>query len=302
MRAIAVCLLLILAGCNLRPQGTGTPRYLVGEPYQINGVWQYPRENFTYNETGIATEAASTTVRFSANGESNDPTALLAGHRTLQLPAIARVTNLENGRQILVRINDRGPADPARVIALSARATTLLTPADRHAFRVRVQIVTDDSRRLANALINRPDAPPSPEAPRLQIAAAPTTGVASEALAPPSGVASRPNLTQAAAAAPAATADALPDIPFRLPEVVYGTRPNPGVLAIDCGSFGKLEYAEVLRRRIASLNPRVTTDYYAPRDNAYIVRLGPFPRLADAEAALRQALAAGVPDARIILE
>lgn len=294
-------ILLLLAACK-PPLPQPDTHYVVGEPYETGGIWRYPREDFAYATTGIATEAPSSSARRTADGEPNDPTALIAAHRTLQLPAIARITNLENGRQIVVRINDRGPADPAREIALSPRATLLLAPADRHAFRVRVQVLGDESRRLANTLLNKPGAAASPEAPRIQVTAAPRGGVAAEALAAPAGVAARPNLAPQAAAAPAADLPAEADIPLRLPEVITAVYAQPGTLAVECGSFFRLDSAEVLRRRIAWLNPRVTTDYNAPRDNAYIVRLGPFATLAQAEAALKQALGAGVPDARIVVE
>jgi rare lipoprotein A len=302
MRALLACVLSLLAGCTLRPGAPVSPHYVVGAPYETGGVWRYPREDFSLDETGIATETASSTVRVTADGEPNDPTALIAQHRTLQLPAIVQVTNLENGRQILVRVNDRGPADPARAIALSHRAMVLLAAADPRAVRVRIQVVNDESRMLANALLNRPDAPAVPEAPRIQVAAAPSGKVAAESLAPPPGARGSAGLAPAAPGAIAAAVATPAEIPLRLPETVRAVYVRPGTLAVDCGSFGRLEYAEVLRRRIARLNPRVSTDYNAPRDAAYIVRLGPFATLAEAEGALRQALAAGVPDARIVVE
>lgn len=303
MRAGPVFLLLLaLAGCMGREQ-PGDVRYVVGEPYQTGGVWRYPRENFTYDDTGIATVASESVGRLTADGEANDQSALIAAHRTLQLPAVARITNLENGRQTVVRINDRGPADPARLIAVSQRTIVLLAPADPRAFRVRVQLLSDESRQLATVLLNRPGAAVSPDAPRIQVAAAPTGGVASETLAPPPGVATRGGASAPTGPVRATVAAAVqPDIPLRLPETLTAVYPRPGQLAIECATFGRLEYAEVMRRRIARLNPRVTTDYNAPRDAAYIVRLGPFTTLAQAEAMLRQALAEGVPDARIIVE
>jgi rare lipoprotein A len=296
---LLLLVLLLIPGCQ-RNQQAGEVRYVVGQPYEIGGTWRYPRENFAYDETGIATQAASSTAALTVNGEPNDQSALIAQHRTLQLPAIVRITNLENGRQVVVRVNDRGPADPARVIAVSRRTADLLAPASRTAFRVRVQVLSEESQRLANFLQNRPGAPPSPDLPR--VAAAPRGGVSSEALAPPPGVAGRAPPPAAPAPRASAPASEAPEIPLRLPEAVTAVAPRPGQLAIECGRFGRLEYADVMRRRIARLNPRVTTDYNAPRDEAYIVRLGPFATLAQAEANLREALAMGVPDARIVLD
>ena len=85
-----------------------------------------------------------------ADGEAFDPTALAAGHQTVQLPAIARVTNIENGRQILLRINDRGPAALGRILELTPRAAELLQATD--GTRIRVQVLTVESRSLAEQL------------------------------------------------------------------------------------------------------------------------------------------------------
>ena len=85
-------------------------RYKVGDPYQINGVWYYPKVDYDYRETGIASwygpkfDGGQT-----ANGEVFDMNGISAAHRTLPLPSIVRVTNLENGRSLKVRVNDRGP-------------------------------------------------------------------------------------------------------------------------------------------------------------------------------------------------
>ena len=307
MREALLCLLLLVSGCGPGGGGGGEPRYAVGEAYQAGGVWRYPREDFEYSDTGLASTAAPR-LGSTANGEAADATALVAGHRTLQLPAILRVTNLENGRSVVVRVNDRGPADPGRVIEVSRRTAQLLDAANPAAFRVRVEMLQDESRRLAFTLQNREPArpaarAPSAEAPKLAIAAAPRGGVQAEALAAPSGVAqSGRQVPVAAAPVVAATVVAQADVPLRLPEEIRMVSARPGLLAVECGAFGRPEYAEVLRRRIAQLGPRVTTDYNAPRDAAFLVRLGPFATTAQAEAALRRALAAGVPDARIVVE
>ena len=99
---------------------------MLGAPYQAGGVWYYPRESYEGQETGLATVYPSGHAELTADGEVFDQTALAAAHQTLQLPAIARLTNLENGRQVLVRINDRGPATPHRLIEVTRRTATLL--------------------------------------------------------------------------------------------------------------------------------------------------------------------------------
>ena len=302
---LLLCALAALSGCGALGGG-GEGRYVVGAPYQIGGQWRYPQEDFTLNDTGIATVASRGGA--TANGESFDAMNLAAAHRTLQLPAIARITNLENGRQITVRINDRGPQDPARLVAVTRRVAELLGAANPQAFRVRVQVLEDESRRLASEAQGRPVAAPfsvarAPEpAPAPQ--AAPRGGVQAESLAPPGGAAAGRQRIAAAAPIPVAQASSAPlaAIPLRLPERVNQASPRPGRLAIQCGAFGSVETGEMMRARLAPLGARIQADYDAPRDRSVVVRLGPYPQLPQAEAALRRALGAGCPDGRIIVE
>ena len=117
-----VAALLALAGC-VQPQ----PRYVVGEPYRLGGVWSYPKEDFALVETGLAEVLPAPVLGGqTANGEVLNAQSLTAAHRSLQLPAVIRVTNLENGRSILLRVNDRGPEKRGRILGVSQRAATLL--------------------------------------------------------------------------------------------------------------------------------------------------------------------------------
>src|ERR1700694_4280238 len=116
----------LLAGCGHRaPLHPSAAHYEIGKPYQLAGLWYYPREAFDDDETGLAERLPDRTGA-TADGEAFDGRALAAAHRTLQLPAIARVTNLENGRHIEVRLTDRGPATPGRLLGLTPRAADLL--------------------------------------------------------------------------------------------------------------------------------------------------------------------------------
>ena len=129
---------LILAGCaemqfvvHSAKRITGEkvpeePGYKVGNPYQIQGLWYYPAENYEYDKTGIASWYGSPFHgKRTANGETFDMNALTAAHKTLQLPSRVRVVNLRNGRAITVRVNDRGPFVRGRIIDLSRRAAQL---------------------------------------------------------------------------------------------------------------------------------------------------------------------------------
>ena len=126
--------------------------YKVGNPYKVGSVWYYPEENFTLVETGIASwYGPGFHADHTANGEVFDQNELTAAHRTLQLPCLARVTNLENGRSVVVRINDRGPFLHGRIMDVSMRAAELLGFANKGTARVRLEVLEKESRILADA-------------------------------------------------------------------------------------------------------------------------------------------------------
>ena len=114
--------------------------YKLGSPYQIQGVWYYPSYDPRYNRTGVASwYGPAFHGRPTANGERFDMNAVSAAHPTLPLPSRVRVTNLENGRQLIVRVNDRGPFIDGRLIDLSRRGAQLLGFHRKGLARVRVQ-------------------------------------------------------------------------------------------------------------------------------------------------------------------
>src|SRR5882672_7869393 len=134
---------------DAKPQGN----YKIGDPYQINGTWYYPAEDYVYNETGIASfyggeqQGVNFHGRLTANGEVYDMNALTAAHQTLPLPSLVRVTNLENGRSIVVRVNDRGPYARGRILDMSRRAAQLLGYEGKGTAKVRVHVLPDESRQ-----------------------------------------------------------------------------------------------------------------------------------------------------------
>ena len=124
--------------------------YKVGLPYKIKGRWYYPEEDFAYVEEGIASwygEAFHN--KTTANGAIFNMNALTAAHRTLPMPSIVRVTNLENGRTLVVKVNDRGPFARDRIIDMSKRSATVLGFLKQGVTRVRVEILPEESRQFA---------------------------------------------------------------------------------------------------------------------------------------------------------
>ncbi len=122
------------------PDGAGG-MHKTGKPYRIAGRWYTPLENEgRYDQTGIASWYGKKFHGLrTANGEIYDMHALSAAHKTLPLPTLMRVTNLENGRSITVRVNDRGPFVKDRLIDLSYAAATALGYAKQGTAHVRVQ-------------------------------------------------------------------------------------------------------------------------------------------------------------------
>ena len=122
----------------------------------MGSVWFYPRESFDLDETGLAAVAKGDTARLTTDGEVFDQTALAAGHPTIQLPAIARLTNLENGREVTVRLNDRGSGDPRRLVEVTRRTAQLLAMPPDGVARVRLQVLPNESHAAADALPGAP--------------------------------------------------------------------------------------------------------------------------------------------------
>jgi rare lipoprotein A len=137
------------------PKGGG--REMVGKPYVVAGRTYVPRENPGYSREGLASwYGADFHGRLTANGEIFDRESVAAAHATMPLPSYARVTNLRNGRSMIVRVNDRGPFHAGRLIDVSERAAESLEFKGAGTTEVRVDYVgrasvhgSDDRKLLA---------------------------------------------------------------------------------------------------------------------------------------------------------
>ncbi|MGE6785979.1 septal ring lytic transglycosylase RlpA family protein [Ensifer adhaerens] len=129
----------VATGNNI-PKGGG--RFQVGKAYQVKGKWYQPKEDFGYNKTGMASWYGSAFHgRLTANGEVYDKAHLSAAHPTFPLPSYARVTNMENGTSVIVRVNDRGPYEYGRIIDVSSKTADMLDIKRKGSANVRVQYV-----------------------------------------------------------------------------------------------------------------------------------------------------------------
>jgi rare lipoprotein A len=114
----------------------------IGKPYQVRGVWYTPRAQPNYDQTGVGSwYGEQFHNRYTANGEVFDMDRASAAHTTLPLPSLVEVTNLDNGRKMVVRVNDRGPFVDGRIIDLSREAARQLGYERQGTARVRVRYV-----------------------------------------------------------------------------------------------------------------------------------------------------------------
>lgn len=149
------------------PRGGGT--YRIGRPYTVAGRVYTPEENQNYRAEGLASWYGDDFHgRLTANGEVFDMTSITAAHPTMPMPSYARVTNMRNGKSLIVRVNDRGPFHGNRVIDVSHRAAKLLEFDRMGTARVRVEYVgraslegSDDNRLLATLREGHPAPAPS---------------------------------------------------------------------------------------------------------------------------------------------
>lgn len=280
-------------------------RYKVGKPYQVAGVWYYPKADYDYEETGIASwYGPGFHGKRTANGEIYDQGDLTAAHRTLPMPSLVRVTNLENGRALKVRVNDRGPFARGRIIDVSARAAELLGFKQQGTAKVRVEIVEAASRRLAAGRAPEPGV----KAPR----GAPVAKVETASLDPSldQGAGAADSGRREAAAAQAEPADDGADTPARRvadtraePDgvVVQGPAENTDIY-VQAGAFTRYDNATKLRARLASLG-RVRIDpAMVDARQFFRVRIGPVDGVDAADRLLERLVQNGYTRSRVVVD
>jgi rare lipoprotein A len=301
--------LLLVAGCALlsacaetslatyavkESGGQESGAYKIGKPYQIQGVWYYPAEDYKYEETGVASwYGPDFHGKYTANGEIFDQNEVTAAHRTLPMPCFVRVTNLENGRSLVVRVNDRGPFSHSRIIDLSRRAAQLLGIEQQGTAKVKVEIMAEESRALAFQLKSKTE--------EAQVAAAPRETVQAETLPPPG---SREKATPIAATAPP------PERPTVQPPDAQQleNQPVPVVavkstqMYIQAGAFSRYDNAHRLSASLSSIGHTSITQVVTKSGTLFRVRMGPVDNLDAADALLEKIISSGFPDARLVVD
>ena len=245
---------------------------------QIAGRWYYPAEDYNYRETGIASwYGPKFHGRRTANGESFDMNELSAAHRTLPMPSVVRVTNLENGRSMVLRVNDRGPFARGRIIDVSRRAAQLLGFRRQGTAKVRVAIVADDSRRMKLAALNSPTG----RTQQVQVAAAPRVAVEAAPLPGHAAQSGAADLSRQSNPAPRP----VPGEP-QLPTGVLVLPVSPSGIYVQAGAYARLENALKMRDRLYNVAPAQISRFTAPTGAVYRVRVGPLNSVASADRTL----------------
>ena len=305
--AVAACLLaLLLQACGSTPQQAryglrpGQGSYRVGPPYQINGVWYYPRVDYDYDKTGVASwYGPGFDQRPTANGEIFDMNAVTAAHKTLPLPSVVEVTNLQNGRALQLRVNDRGPFVGDRLIDVSRRAAQLLGFAEQGTAPVRVKILKRQSIEVAEAAMHNMGGTLVAAAAPAAMAAAPTPRPAPPpATPPPQQVAARPLPPPQPA-----LADIVAPPAAAAPLVLAAYRPEPqasGHYFVQAGAFAVADNAQRVRSRIADLGSIEIMPASVNGVEVYRVRLGPLSSREAANEMLVRVIDSGYPGARIV--
>ena len=269
-------------GAELAKQGKRTAAggiYKVGKPYKIAGEWYYPRENTKYDNIGIASwYGPKFQGRRTANGEIFDMNLLTAAHPTLPMPVMVQVTNLENGRSMKLRVNDRGPFKKNREIDLSRRAAEILGFKDKGTARVRVkylhraplynqrgQLISGDE---SDSFVF--DKPYTPTRDRY-VSAAPITEVETKSL----------------------DGQDLPSKKSVLPKQKY---------YVQLGVFSRKDSAEALRQKLGQIGQVEVSELTSGGRQLYRVRVGPVNSRVDANILVDDILDYGHQDAFILEE
>jgi len=265
-------------------------RYKVGKPYKIQGTWYYPAVNYSYLEKGVASwYGPKFHGKKTANGEIFDMNAVSAAHRTLPMPSIVRVTNLNNGRSLKLKVNDRGPFAKNRIIDLSRRAAQLLGFEREGTALVRVEIVADESRRFA--LLSQKDLKsyPAIASQKIEIVSLPGSPSAPQSLK--IGNNQQPKNTIISAGSR----------PFRAKVKIVPVKAVKKIY-VQAGAFVYPELAEKMRKLLEPVGPTRIIEAIIGKRRYFRVQVGPAGSVREGDKLLNLVIASGYPKARLVVD
>ena len=263
---------------------TPAPQKATSRPYQIKGVWYYPQPHYEYEDEGVASYYGGTDIfhgRPTATGERFDMNEVSAAHKTVPLPCIAEVTNLENGRQLQLKVNDRGPFYNDRIIDVSRRAAQLLGFDKKGTARVRVRTLVPESLALngidpSNVMVAQKSKP------------LPKTEVASSYPRLPDSL-----FEEASDIAAMVVAES--------PSLMDNVPASSGIF-VDVGEYESHTEAHTHSKKINGFDNVPIEPVKTRRAKPYAVRLGPIASMSQANQILDQLAQAGHLMSRIIIQ
>ncbi len=291
--------------------GTDRPTAVkLGKPYRVKGQHYVPRHEPDYRESGIASwYGPGFNGRMTASGEKFDENEVTGAHRTLPMPSIVQVKNLDNGRTALVRINDRGPFAHSRIIDVSKGAARELGMLRSGTARVEVTYRPQETDEyIADLGLQRPAwlGPTNVDRHTVQPAETRVAGVGVRDLpsltVSASGLGSKPQAREPVAS-PFLTGPSAPRLDVALhTDTNASPPPVRAAYRVQAGSFGSAGNADRLAERMRSFSP-VQVEQIMVKDKPYYrVLLGPVRRVEEAESIVRQVAQAGIHDARILVD
>ncbi len=304
----AVLLAASLAACGSSgSKGGGVAQrgtYKIGAPYKIDGVTYTPQEEFNHVETGVASwYGPGFHGKSTANGERYDQGDRTAAHRTLQMPSVVRVTNLDNGLSTVVRINDRGPFARSRIIDLSRTAAQELDIVRNGTGHVRIEQLQAESLAVKEVAING-GGPAEQQTALAQLASgrrAPASAPVQVAATAPPPAAPPPAPVQWPTNPRSPALEAAPAATYGGPTVASlanGTTLQPvSGFYVQTGAFSTPENAERQRGAVSSYG---TSEISQGSPGLYRVRLGPYTTSDAAGIVADRLKRSGYGDARVV--
>jgi len=274
--------------------------YKIGNPYLVDGVTYYPHEDYNYSEIGMASwYGPDFHGGKTANGETFDENKLTAAHRTLPMPSLVRVTNLENGMSINVKVNDRGPYKRDRILDLSSAAADLLGIKQKGSARVKVEILPEESKRLKELAMANQATDIYPANMSYSSAAIAKDANVQEGTAVVRPVEKKPEPV-VADPTPVATQQTFVQEPA--PVVTKSSVPADGDYFVQVAAYSTYEKAEALKDKLVSIGTVKIFKSVVNGNTLYKVRLGEFATKEQAEEIQRAVTAHGISGSRVILK
>lgn len=275
--------------------------FKVGNPYKVEGQTYTPTETYSHTETGIASwYGPGFDGKRTANGERFDKDELTAAHRTLQMPSLVRVTNLDNGRSLVVRVNDRGPFKRGRVIDVSEKAAELLGFKGIGTAKVRIDLMAEESREIAMSARQGRDTTGAEIVMNERARQAPLTQQTAQQGGGYQPIAYNP--AQQQSASNSGVTGHVKDGEFYPDPMLKQYPVTPSNIFVQAGSFSNSENASHLADSLRDVAPAQVFPTLVNGKRFYRVRLGPVSNVEKADALLSRLASSGHKESIIVIE